>query len=61
MEKWLTLHPKVKALAYAVGILVLGSIPAVLNNTVTLKDAAVADVTAIIALVIVYLKGSGNA
>lgn len=56
MDSWLTLHPKVKALAVAVAILVLASIPGVLNDTVTFQDAAIADVTAIIALLIAYLK-----
>jgi hypothetical protein len=55
---WLELHPKVKALAYAVAALVLASVPGVLTDTVSLKDAAIADVTAIIALIIPYLKSS---
>jgi hypothetical protein len=55
---WFVLHPKVKALAIAVVILALGSVGAVLNNTVTFKEAAISVVTASVALVIAYLKSA---
>lgn len=54
---WFHLHPKVKALALAVIVLVIASIPASLNGTVTWHDTGVADVTAAVALAIAYLKG----
>ncbi len=53
---WFTLHPKVKALALAVAVLMLGSLAGSLNGTVSWHDTAVADVTAAIALVVAYLK-----
>jgi hypothetical protein len=55
---WFTLHPKVKALAIATVILVLGAIPTVLNGTVTFAQAAISVVTAVCALVITYLKSA---
>jgi len=58
---WFTIHPKVKQLAIAVLVLVLASVPGVLSDTVSLKEAAVADVTGIIALVIAYLGPKGPA
>lgn len=53
---WFTLHPKVKALALAVAVLVLGSVAGSLNGAVSWHDTAVADVTAAITLVVAYLK-----
>lgn len=55
---WLVLHPKAQKLAIAVITLVLGSALAVLNHTVTFNEVAISDVTAIIAMVIVYLSPS---
>jgi hypothetical protein len=55
---WFKIHPKVKALALAVAILVLGSLAGSLNGTVSWHDTAVADVTAAVALVVAYLKGA---
>lgn len=60
MDKWLVLHPKVKLLFKGVVLLVLGSVPAVLHNDVSLNDALIADVTGVIALVTAYLSGSGE-
>lgn len=57
-NNWLDLNPKVKALLVAVLVLVLGSLAASLNGTVSWHDTAVADVTAAIALVVAYLKGA---
>lgn len=58
MNGWFDIHPKVKALAIAVAVLVLASLGAALNGTVSWHDTAVADVTAAIALVVAYLKGA---
>lgn len=58
---WLDLHPKVKALAYAVGALVLASVPGVLTNVVSLHDAAIADAVAVIGLLIPYLTPANPA
>ncbi len=55
---WLTIHPKVKALAVAVAILVLGAVPTVLSNAVSFRDAAISVITATTALTIAYLKSS---
>jgi hypothetical protein len=52
---WFKLHPKVKALAIGVAVLILGSIPTALNGTVSWKEAATADITAAVALLIAYL------
>lgn len=57
-SNWFTIHPKVKALAVAVVILVLGAVPTVLSNAVSFKDAAISVVTATTALVIAYLKSA---
>lgn len=58
---WFKLHPKVKALAVAVVVLVLASVPASLNGTVSWNDTLIADVTATIALLITYLKSAAPA
>ena len=55
---WFTLHPKVKALALAVAVLVLGSLAGSLNGTVSWHDTAISDGTAAIALLIAYLKSA---
>lgn len=55
---WIDLHPKVKALAVAVAILVLGSLAGGLAGSVSWHDVAIADATGVIALVVAYLKSS---
>lgn len=57
-SNWFVLNPKVKALLLAVAVLVLGSLAASLNGTVSWHDTAIADVTAAIALVVAYLKSA---
>lgn len=57
-SNWLVLNPKVKALALAVAILVLGSLATGLTDTTSWHDVAVADATGVIALVVAYLKSS---
>lgn len=55
-SKWFVLHPKIKKFALAVVTLLVGSALAVLNNTVSLNDAGISDVTAILGLALVYLS-----
>jgi hypothetical protein len=58
---WFNIHPKVKALALAVAVLILASLAGSLNGTVSWKETLTADVTAAISLLITYLKSSGPA
>jgi hypothetical protein len=57
-NSWLVLNPKVKALAIAVAILVLSSVGGSLTGNVSWHDTAIADVPAVLGLVIAYLKSS---
>lgn len=60
MDRWLVLHPKAKLLFKGIVLLLLGSVPAVLHNDVSLNDALIADITGAIALITVYFSGSGE-
>lgn len=55
---WFDIHPKVKALGIAVAILLLESVVASLNNTISWHDTLVADATGVVAFLVAFLKGS---
>ncbi len=58
MDNWIKIHPKVKALAIATTILILGAVPTVLSGTATLGQATISVATAVSALAVAYLKSA---